>query len=227
MLAFLDDRETVAAAMRSPISRFWRDICHPEVLTASSTGPRPCTPSCRYDNDSDEEAAVTPDVVHITGLEHSYGRTQALRGVELRVGAGECVALLGPNGAGKTTLVGALTGLIHQSAGSVEIDGASPQRAKTRARIGVVQQAVGFPRTLKVGELVSGWAIRMGKRSAAATPVLAEVGLDRPHRKYSHPAAHPGTSSPPASPPWPTPPGRVGPDDHANRTSSCSSPPSR
>jgi len=38
---------------------------------------------------------VTPDVVHITGLEHSYGRTQALRGVDLRVGAGECVALLG------------------------------------------------------------------------------------------------------------------------------------
>lgn len=39
---------------------------------------------------------MTPDVVHITGLEHSYGRTQALRGVELRVGAGECVAFVVP-----------------------------------------------------------------------------------------------------------------------------------
>lgn len=154
---------------------------------------------------------MTPDVVHITGLEHSYGRTQALRGVELRVGAGECVAFVGPQRRWQHDPGRGAHGLIHQSAGSVEIDGASPQRAKTRARIGVVQQAVGFPRTLKVGELVSGWAIRMGKRSAAATPVLAEVGLDRPHRKYSHPAAHPGTSSPPASaPPWPTPPGRVG-----------------
>lgn len=121
---------------------------------------------------------MTRDVVTIAGLRHRYGRTLALDAVDLSVAPGECVALLGPNGAGKTTLVGALTGLLRPTAGRVEIDGADPRRAQTRRRLGVVQQSVGFPRSLKVGELVSGWAIRAGRPSSAAGPVLAEVGLN-------------------------------------------------
>ena len=63
------------------------------------------------------------NIVTIRGLDHSYGQTHALRGVDLTVGAGECVALLGPNGAGKTTLVSTLTGMLAPTAGSVRIDG--------------------------------------------------------------------------------------------------------
>ena len=66
------------------------------------------------------------NVVTIRGLDHRYGATHALRGVDLTVAAGECVALLGPNGAGKTTLVGALTGMLAPSAGIARIDGADP-----------------------------------------------------------------------------------------------------
>ena len=117
------------------------------------------------------------DVVTIQGLEHHYDRTHALRGVDLTVAAGECLALLGPNGAGKTTLVGALTGTLVPTAGLVRIDGADPRRPSTRRRLGVVHQQAGFPRTLTVRELVGGWAVRAGRAPSDADPVLAEVGL--------------------------------------------------
>lgn len=38
------------------------------------------------------------DVVTIRGLDHSHGQTHALRGIDLTVGAHECVALLGQTG---------------------------------------------------------------------------------------------------------------------------------
>ena len=117
------------------------------------------------------------NVVTIRGLDHRYGATHALRGVDLTVAAGECVALLGPNGAGKTTLVGALTGMLAPSAGIARIDGADPRRPATRRRLGVVHQQAGFPRTLKVRELVSGWAVRAGRPASDADAALAEVGL--------------------------------------------------
>ena len=117
------------------------------------------------------------NVVTIRGLDHRYGATHALRGVDLTVAAGECVALLGPNGAGKTTLVGALTGMLAPSAGIARIDGADPRRPATRRRLGVVHQQAGFPRTLKVRERVSGWAVRAGRPASDADAVLTEVGL--------------------------------------------------
>jgi ABC-2 type transport system ATP-binding protein len=117
------------------------------------------------------------DIVTIRGLDHSYGQTRALRGVDLTVGAGECVALLGPNGAGKTTLVSALTGALAPAAGTVRITGSDPRRPATRRRLGVVHQHAGFPRTLKVRELVAGWAVRAGRPASDADAVLAEVGL--------------------------------------------------
>jgi ABC-2 type transport system ATP-binding protein len=117
------------------------------------------------------------DIVRIRGLDHRYGSTHALRGVDLAVAPGECVALLGPNGAGKTTLVSALTGLLAPTGGTVRIDGADPRLPATRRRVGVVHQHAGFPRTLKVRELVGGWAIRAGRPASDADAALAQVGL--------------------------------------------------
>lgn len=48
-----------------------------------------------------------------------YGKSQALHGVSLSVGAGEIVALIGANGAGKTTVLKAISGLIPWTAGKI------------------------------------------------------------------------------------------------------------
>ena len=60
----------------------------------------------------------------VQGLSVSYGRTEALRGIDLTVGAGQVVCLIGANGAGKTSTMRTLSGLVRPSAGKVLLDGA-------------------------------------------------------------------------------------------------------
>ena len=61
----------------------------------------------------------------IEGLDAGYGAVKALRGVSMRVDAGETVALLGTNGNGKSTLMKCVMGLVRPTRGQVllTIDG--------------------------------------------------------------------------------------------------------
>jgi len=62
-------------------------------------------------------------LLEATNLAKSYGQTQALRGLNLTVDAGEVFCLLGANGAGKTTTIQLFLGFIEPSSGSAKIDG--------------------------------------------------------------------------------------------------------
>ena len=70
-------------------------------------------------------------LLDVAGLSSGYGKIGVLRGIDLKVGAGEVVALLGPNGAGKTTLLRAVSGLLPWSGsvrfGGRDLAGASPR----------------------------------------------------------------------------------------------------
>ena len=70
---------------------------------------------------------------------------EAVRGVDLRVDAGEIVGFLGPNGAGKTTTLRMLTTLLRPTAGRATVCGADLLRdpVGVRREIGYVQQAIG------------------------------------------------------------------------------------
>jgi len=57
----------------------------------------------------------------IEGLDAGYGAVKALRGVNVRVEAGETVALLGTNGNGKSTLMKCIMGLVRPSRGRVSL----------------------------------------------------------------------------------------------------------
>jgi ABC-2 type transport system ATP-binding protein len=61
----------------------------------------------------------------VRGLSRSYGEFEALRGLDLDIGAGECVAVVGHNGSGKTTAVRTIAGLLEPSAGIVEVAGSA------------------------------------------------------------------------------------------------------
>ncbi|MDN5864813.1 MAG: ATP-binding cassette domain-containing protein, partial [Gammaproteobacteria bacterium] len=75
------------------------------------------------------------------------GRLAILRGINLRVEAGEAVAILGPSGSGKTTLLALLAGLDNPTRGEVALLGEpledldEDRRATLRAgRVGFVFQ---------------------------------------------------------------------------------------
>ena len=62
-------------------------------------------------------------LLEIKGVDASYGRVQALRGVTMDVDAGEIVALIGSNGAGKTTTLRTISGLMHPVRGTISFNG--------------------------------------------------------------------------------------------------------
>jgi ABC-2 type transport system ATP-binding protein len=84
----------------------------------------------------------TDTIIEAAGLRMSYEGFEAVRGIDLRVKAGEIFAFIGPNGAGKTTTVEILEGHRRRSSGEVQVLGCDPQHAGAawRARVGVVLQ---------------------------------------------------------------------------------------
>ena len=76
------------------------------------------------------------------GLKKSYGKTQALVGLDLAAEEGSVLGLLGPNGAGKTTAVRILTTLLRPDAGRAEVMGLDVVKDANalRARIGLAGQ---------------------------------------------------------------------------------------
>ena len=62
--------------------------------------------------------------LRVEGLVVAYGRTVAVKGIDLVVEPGQVVTLVGANGAGKTTVMRALSGLLRPRAGRVVFDGA-------------------------------------------------------------------------------------------------------
>ena len=103
-------------------------------------------------------------------LRKRYGRTTALRGVDLEVGEGELVGLLGPNGAGKSTLVKIACGLVRASAGRREVCGAPGRHAAARARARLPRRAVPLPGLVqrRRGARAAPEARRLGRRRARA-----------------------------------------------------------
>jgi putative ABC transport system ATP-binding protein len=66
-------------------------------------------------------------MIDLAGVERTYrvGRIDfpALRGVDLRIAAGELVAIVGPSGSGKTTILNLVAGIDRPTSGSVMVDG--------------------------------------------------------------------------------------------------------
>ncbi|MFE0315837.1 ATP-binding cassette domain-containing protein [Streptomyces albogriseolus] len=66
--------------------------------------------------------------ISVSGLRKSFGRTQALDGLDLSVETGEVHGFLGPNGAGKSTTLRVLLGLLRADSGTAEVLGHDPWR---------------------------------------------------------------------------------------------------
>jgi lipooligosaccharide transport system ATP-binding protein len=81
-------------------------------------------------------------VIEIRSMVKRYGDFTAVRGIDLTVGARECVGFLGPNGAGKTTTVRVLACASPLTSGEVRVLGMDVSREprKIKARLGICPQ---------------------------------------------------------------------------------------
>ncbi len=70
-----------------------------------------------------KDPAAAPAALELQELAVAYGGIRAVKGLSLRVEAGQIVALIGANGAGKTSTLKAIVGLVRAAAGSVKVFG--------------------------------------------------------------------------------------------------------
>jgi ABC-2 type transport system ATP-binding protein len=81
-------------------------------------------------------------VISVRDLVKTYGKVEAVRGIDLEVGAGEIFGFLGPNGAGKSTTISILCTLVRPTSGVATVAGIDVLKdpSAVRARIGLVFQ---------------------------------------------------------------------------------------
>ncbi len=112
------------------------------------------------------------------GLDTYYGQSHVLRGVSLRIAAGEAIGLMGRNGMGKTTLIRTLVGLVRPRAGAVLFEGEDitglPTFAIARRGIAYVPEGRGIFASLSVAENLA-IAARPAQTSAAPGWSVARV----------------------------------------------------
>jgi simple sugar transport system ATP-binding protein len=136
----------------------------------------------------------TPPTLEAQNITKSFGQTQVLKGISLKVARGEMLGILGDNGAGKSTLMKILSGFQQQTSGELLIDG-KPTRLLSvdHARsfgIECVYQDLALVNSLSVyhnmflnREIKRGWPVAildhraMRERAAAA---LEEIGVSVP-----------------------------------------------
>jgi len=93
----------------------------------------------------DEGAAVQAQAL-VKHYKNGKGVVEAVRGVDLRIRAGEIFGFLGPNGAGKSTTVKMLTTLLSITSGSASVAGVDVAREPdvARRKMGVALQEAGL-----------------------------------------------------------------------------------
>ncbi len=138
------------------------------------------------------EPLVEIDDLHLS-LVGGGGRVNILRGIDLRLAAGETLSVVGTSGAGKTTLLMAIAGLEAASSGRIRVAGVDitgldeDALARFRRRhVGIVFQSFHLVATMTAAENVAlplefaGVADALEQAAAA----LASVGLEARRRHY-------------------------------------------
>jgi NitT/TauT family transport system ATP-binding protein len=93
------------------------------------------------------DPAVNPQTLAVSArgvsltFQTADGEVQALSNVDLDVAEGDFVSFIGPSGCGKTTLLRVIADLEQPSAGTLAVNGVSPEQARLQRHYGYIFQA--------------------------------------------------------------------------------------
>jgi ABC-type sugar transport system ATPase subunit len=142
-------------------------------------------------------------VLELAGVRKTYGRTIALRGVDVTFRSGEIHALVGENGAGKSTLLGIVAGFVRPDPPSVvrvdgvplDLDAHTPRSARDLG-LAIVPQELAAIEPMTVEENIflgreprRGPFLRRGEMRRRSAEVLSRLGArippDKPFQRLS------------------------------------------
>lgn len=128
---------------------------------------------------------ATDRALEVHGLRKSYGKLEAVKGIDIEVKRGEIFGLLGHNGAGKSTTIECVLGTREKDEGTVSVLGMDPEKDRKAlfARVGVQFQQSAFQDKLRVEEACAVAASLYGHGSAWE-PILERFGLSEKKKTY-------------------------------------------
>jgi ABC-2 type transport system ATP-binding protein len=105
----------------------------------------------------DKAMSEQTPVIDVSNLVRTFGRTDAVTGLSLRVLPGRCYGFFGRNGAGKTTTIKCLLNLLRPTSGSVRVFGLDPRRDEVavKSRLAYVPDTVAFYPWMTVRDVLS------------------------------------------------------------------------
>lgn len=121
---------------------------------------------------------MTEPALRFHQLAKRYGDTSVLQGVDLEVGAGECVALVGVNGAGKTSLMKCLLDFCAVDDGSIAIFGRDHRQPAARAPLGFLPERFTPPYYLTGTEFIQYILTLHGQAATPAAIAAMAQALD-------------------------------------------------
>jgi ABC-2 type transport system ATP-binding protein len=103
------------------------------------------------------------------------GKRVAVKGLNLKVNAGEVFGFLGPNGAGKTTTMNVLLGFVNATSGAAYLFGVDVTEPIARQRIGYLPELTYYYKFLTVEELLRFYARVFGLPRSVADPRIEQL----------------------------------------------------
>jgi urea transport system ATP-binding protein len=127
-------------------------------------------------------------MLEVSGLHVSYGQSEVIHGVDIRVNKNETLAIMGRNGMGKTTLFKSLIGVLPTTDGSIKIDGEEVTGKESFQRVAsgiayVPQGRMIFPSLTVQENIETGMEVSKMKRIPDEIFALFPVLHEMRHRK--------------------------------------------
>lgn len=118
-------------------------------------------------------------VLECNGLCKDYGKKEALKSIDLKIGRGKIIGLLGPNGSGKTTFIKLASGLLSKTSGDITVSG-KEIGTETKAVVSYLPERTYIPDWMRVEDILDFFAdFYKDFKMERALEMLKSLGIEK------------------------------------------------